>query len=52
MRGSYRKIYLCDALLQLLKKYKIVQFNNQKKYKDKYHNYYLEELKNKYDKLV
>lgn len=50
--GSVREVYICDTLLKALLNYKKYQENNKKKYKAKYHKYYLEQVKNKYDKVV
>lgn len=50
--GSVREVYICDTLLKALLNYKKYQENNKKKYKTKYHKYYLEQVKNKYGKVV
>lgn len=50
--GSVREVYICDTLLKALLNYKKYQENNKKKYKAKYHKYYLEQVKNKYGKVV
>lgn len=50
--GSVREVYICDTLLKSLLNYKKYQENNKKKYKAKYHKYYLEQVKNKYGKVV
>ena len=39
-------------MLKALLNYKKCQENNKKKYKTKYHKYYLEQVKNKYGKVV
>lgn len=49
---SVREVYICDTLLKALLNYKKYQENNKKKYKTKYHKYYLEPVKNKYGKVV
>ena len=51
-KGSVREVYICDTLLKALLNYKKYQENNKKKYKTKYHKYYLEQVKNKYGKVV
>ena len=50
--GSYREIYICDTLYSFLLKYKELQNNYKKKYGKNYKHYTLEEVKNKYGKLV
>ena len=50
--GSNREVYICETLLKILRSYQNYQSNNRKKYKTKYYDYYLEEVKNKYGKVV
>lgn len=50
--GSCRDVYICDTLKMALQNYKKNQENNKKLYRKSYHNYYLEEIKNKYGKIV
>ena len=50
--GSQREIYICDTLYSFLLKYKELQNNYKKECGKKYKHYTLEEVKNKYDKLV
>lgn len=50
--GSDREVYICETLLKVLKSYQHYQINNRKKHKTKYYDYYLEEVKNKYGKVV
>ena len=50
--GSYREIYICDTLYSFLLKYKELQNNYKKEYGKNYKHYILEEVKNKYGKLV
>ena len=50
--GSCRGVYICDTLKIALKNYKEYQESNKRFYRKNYHNYYLEEIKNKYDKTV
>lgn len=51
-QGSCRYVYICDTLKMALQNYKKNQENNKKLYEKSYHNYYLEEIKNKYGKIV
>lgn len=50
--GSQREIYICDTLYSTLLKYKELQNNHKKKFGENYKHYTLEEVKNKYGKLV
>ena len=50
--GSHREVYICDTLYSFLFKYKELQNNYKKKYGKNYKHYTLEEVKNKYGKLV
>lgn len=50
--GSCRDIYICDTLKIALQNHKKNRENNKKLYRKSYHNYYLEEIKNKYGKIV
>lgn len=50
--GSQREVYICDTLCEVLKCYKELQDNYKKEYGKKYKRYVLEEVKNKYSKLV
>lgn len=50
--GSCREIFICNTLKMALQNYKKNQENNKKLYRKSYHNYYLEEIKNKYGKIV
>lgn len=50
--GSCRDVYVCDTLKIALQNYKKNQESNKKLYRKNYHNYYLEEIKNKYGKIV
>ena len=47
-----RQVYTCDTLLKVLKNYKKKQDINKKKYKKEYYSYCLEEVKNKYGKII
>ena len=47
-----RQVYICDTLLKALKNYKKKQNINKKKYKKEYYSYCLEEVKNKYGKII
>lgn len=47
-----RQVYICDTLLNALKNYKKQQDINRKKYKKEYYNYCLEDVKNKYGKII
>lgn len=50
--GSQRYVYICDTLYNILLDYKNTQDNYKKQYAKKYKRYVLEEVKNKYGKLV
>ena len=50
--GSQREVYICDTLYSALSDYKKCKTNIRKKYGKKYKRYILEEVKNKYGKLV
>ena len=50
--GSHREIYICDTLHSFLLKYKELQNNYKKEFGKNYKYYILEEVKNKYGKLV
>lgn len=50
--GSQREVYICDTLCEVLKCYEELQDNYKKEYGKKYKRYVLEEVKNKYSKLV
>ena len=50
--GSYRKVYICDTLYSFLFKYQKLQNNYKKEFGKNYKRYVLEEVKNKYGKLV
>lgn len=50
--NSIRSIYICDTLLFALKNFKNKQDNLKKICGRKYHNYHLEEVKNKYGKIT
>ena len=50
--GSHREIYICDTLYSFLLKYKELQNNYKKEFGKNYKYYILEEVKNKYGKLV
>ena len=50
--GSQRDVYICDTLYKVLLNYKRLQNNYKKEYGKKYKKYILEEIKNKYGKLV
>ena len=50
--GSQREIYICDTLYLFLLKYKELQNNYKKEFGKNYKYYILEEVKNKYGKLV
>ncbi len=50
--GSCREVYICDTLYKVLYNYKNKQNVLRKKYGSKYRKYYLEEIKNKYGKIV
>lgn len=50
--GSCRDVDICDTLKIALQNYKKNQESNKKLYRKNYHNYYLEEIKNKYGKIA
>jgi integrase len=50
--GSNREIYICDTLFSVLSDYRELQNKYRKEYGKKYKRYILEEVKNKYGKLV
>lgn len=50
--GSRREVCICDTLYSALSDYKKMQNNYKKEYGKKYKRYILEEVKNKYGKLV
>ncbi len=50
--GSKRKVYICDSLYTVLIDYKNIQNNLKKQCGKKYKRYILEEVKNKFGKLV
>lgn len=50
--GSQRELYICDSLYNILLDYKIAQDNYKKQCGKNYKKYILEEVKNKYGKLV
>ena len=50
--GSQREVYICDTLYNILLDYKKTQDDYKKKYSKIYKKYTLEEVKNKYGKLV
>ena len=50
--GSSREVYICDTLYSFLFKYKEIQNNYKKECGKDYKHYTLEEVKNKYGKLV
>lgn len=50
--GSSREVYICDTLFILLSDYKELQIKYKKEYGKKYKRYILNEVKNKYGKLV
>lgn len=49
---SQREVYICDTLYSVLSDYKELQSKNKIQYGNKYKKYVLEEVKNKYGKLV
>ena len=51
-QSGERQVYICNTLLKVLKNYKKQQDTNRKKYKKEYYNYCLEEVKNKYGKII
>lgn len=50
--NGVRKVYICDTLLVALKNYKKKQDNFKRIYGRDYQYYHLEEVKNKYGKIV
>lgn len=50
--GSQREVYICDTLYAVLSDYKKLQVNYKKEYGKKNKHYTLEQVKNKYGKLV
>lgn len=50
--NGVRKVYICDTLLTALKNYKSKQDNYKKDYGKNYKYYHLEDVKNKYGKIV
>ena len=50
--GSQRDVYICDSLYKVLLDYKNSQDNYKKQYSKNYKRYILEDVKNKYGKLV
>ena len=50
--GSHREVYICDTLHSVLSNYKELQNKYKKEYGKKYKKYSLEEVRNKYGKLV
>ena len=50
--GSKRDVYICDTLYNILLDYKNTQDNYKKQYSKNYKKYILEEVKNKFGKLV
>lgn len=50
--GSQREVYICDTLYSILLNYKKLQNNYKKQQGKNYKKYVLEEVKNKYGKLV
>ncbi len=50
--GNCREFYICDTLYKALYNYKEKQKILRKQYGKKYKKYYLEEIKNKYGKIV
>ena len=50
--GSQRDVYICDTLYNILLDYKNTQDNYKKQYSKNYKKYILEEVKNKFGKLV
>ena len=49
---SKREVYICDSLYEILTNYKNIQCEYIKQYGKKYKKYILEEVKNRYGKLV
>ena len=50
--GSCREVYICDTLYFVLSNYKKIQNEYKKVYKKKYKQYVLEQVRNKYGKLI
>ena len=50
--GSCREVYICDTLYLVLSNYKKLQNEYRKEYGKKYKRYIIEEVRNKYGKLV
>lgn len=50
--GSQREVYICDTLYKILLDYKKIKDNYKKQYGKNYKRYILEEVENKYGKLV
>ena len=50
--GSQREVYICDTLYKILLDYKKIKDNYKKQYDKNYKRYILEEVENKYGKLV
>lgn len=50
--GSCREVYICDTLYFVLSNYKKIQNEYKKVYEKKYKQYVLEQVRNKYGKLV
>lgn len=50
--GSQREVYICDTLYKILQNYKKIQNDYKKQCGKNYKKYVLEEVKNKYGKLV
>lgn len=50
--GSQREVNICDTLYKILLDYKKVQDDYKKEYNKKYKHYFLEKVRNKYEKLV
>ena len=49
---SQREVYICDTLYKILLDYKKIKYNYKKQYDKNYKRYILEEVENKYGKLV
>ena len=50
--GSCREVYICDTLYLVLSNYKKLQNEYKKVYGKKYKQYVLEQVRNKYGKLI
>ena len=50
--GSCREVYICDTLYFVLSNYKKIQNEYKKEHGKKYKRYSLEEVRNKYGKLI